>query len=146
VFNVALLAARLTAATRWLCGQPDIGAIPVGYFGVGTGAAAALVSATGTPRLPVTAVVSLGGRPDLVGGRLPLVRTPTLLIAGGADTVVLGLNQRALARFECESRLAVVPGATHMFEAPGALGRVTDLASGWFARHFAQAGAIAPAA
>jgi putative phosphoribosyl transferase len=146
VFNVALLSARLTAVTRWLGGQPDIGAIPLGYFGVDTGTAAALVSATGTPRLPVTAIVSLCGRPDLVSGRLALVRTPTLLIAGGADKVVLDLNQRARPRLECESRLAVVPGATHLFEEPGALGQVTDLASGWFARHFALASAIAPAA
>jgi putative phosphoribosyl transferase len=146
VFNVALLSARLTAVTRWLRGQPDIGAIPVGYLGIGTGTAAALVSATGTPRQPVTAIVSLGGRPDLVSGRLALVRTPTLLIAGSADKVVLDLNQRALPRLECESRLAVVPGATHLFEEPGALGQVTDLASGWFARHFALASTIAPAA
>lgn len=146
VFNVALLSARLTAVTRWLGGQPDVGAIPVGYFGVGTGTAAALVSATGTPRLPVTALVSLCGRPDLVSGRLALVRTPTLLIAGGADKVVLDLNQRALPRLECESRLAVVPGATHLFEEPGVLGQVTDLASGWFARHFALASTIAAAA
>src|SRR5690348_388304 len=146
VFNVALLSGRLTAVTRWLGGQPDIGAIPVGYFGVDTGTAAALVSATGTPRLPVTAIVSLCGRPDLVSGRLALVRTPTLLIAGGADKVVLDLNQQALPRLECESRLAVVPGATHLFEEPGALGQVTDLTRGWFARHFALASAIAPAA
>jgi putative phosphoribosyl transferase len=146
VFNAALLSVRLTAVTRWLCDQPDIGAIPAGYFGIGTGAAAALVSATGTPRPPVTAIVSLGGRPDLVSGRLALVRTPTLLIAGGADKVVLGLNQRALPRLECESRLAIVPGATHLFEEPGALGQVTDLAGDWFARHFAPASTIAPAA
>ncbi len=146
VFNVALLSVRLTAVTRWLCGQPGIGTTPVGYFGIGTGAAAALVSATGTPRPPVTAIVSLGGRPDLVSGRLALVRVPTLLIAGGADEVVLDLNQRALPRLECESRLAVVPGATHLFEEPGALGQVTDLASGWFAPHFVLASTIAPAA
>jgi len=146
VFNAALLSGRLTAVTRWLRGQPDIGAIPVGYLGIDTGAAAALVSVTGTPRMPVTAIVSLGGRPDLVSGRLAVVRTPTLLIAGGADKEVLDLNQRALPRLKCESRLAVVPGATHLFEEPGALGQVTDLASGWFARHFALASAIAPAA
>jgi putative phosphoribosyl transferase len=104
------------------------------------------VSATGPPRPPVTAIVSLSGRPDLVGGRLAVVRTPTLLIAGGADKVVLDLNQRALARLECENRLAVVPGAAHLFEEPGALGQVTDLASGWFARHFAGAATITPAA
>jgi len=146
VFNAALLSGRLTAVTRWLRGQPDIGAIPVGYLGIDTGAAAALVSVTGTTRMPVTAIVSLGGRPDLVSGRLAVVRTPTLLIAGGADKGVLDLNQRALPRLKCESRLAVVPGATHLFEEPGALGQVTDLASGWFARHFALASTIAPAA
>jgi len=146
VFNAALLSGRLTAVTRWLRGQPDIGAIPVGYLGIDTGAAAALVSVTGTTRMPVTAIVSLGGRPDLVSGRLAVVRTPTLLIAGGADKEVLDLNQRALPRLKCESRLAVVPGATHLFEEPGALGQVTDLASGWFARHFALASTIAPAA
>ena len=146
VFNAALLSGRLTAVTRWLRGQPDIGAIPVGYLGIDTGAAAALVSVTGTTRMPVTAIVSLGGRPDLVSGRLAVVRTPTLLIAGGADKEVLDLNQRALPRLKCESRLAVVPGATHLFEEPGALGQATDLASGWFARHFALASTIAPAA
>ena len=95
VFNVALLAARLTAITRWLRDQPGNAAIPLGYFGASTGTAAALAAATATPRLPVTAIVSRCGRPDLVGGRLALVRTPTLLIVGGADKVALDLNQRA---------------------------------------------------
>ena len=95
VFNVALLAARLTAITRWLRDQPGTAAVPVGYFGASTGTAAALAAATATPRLPVTAIVSRGGRPDLVGGRLALVQAPTLLIVGGADKVVLDLNQRA---------------------------------------------------
>jgi putative phosphoribosyl transferase len=104
------------------------------------------VSATGTPRLPVTAIVSLCGRPDLVSGRLAVVRTPTLLITGGADKVILDLNQQALPRLGCESRLAVVPGAAHLFEEPGALGQATDLASGWFARHFALASTVVPAA
>ena len=104
VFDVALLAARLTAVTRWLGTQPATAAIPAGYFGVSTGAAAALAAVTDTPRLPVTAIVSLGGRPDLVGARLARVRVPTLLIVGGADRVVLGLNQRARAQLTCESQ------------------------------------------
>ena len=145
VFNVALLAARLAAITRWLRDQPGT-AVPLGYFGASTGTAAALAAATATPRLPVDAIVSRGGRPDLVGGRLALVRAPTLLIVGGADTVVLDLNQRAQTQLKCESRLAVVPGATHLYPEPGALGQVTDLAADWFGRHFARVGAIAAAA
>ena len=113
VFNVALLAARLTAITRWLRDQPGTVGLPVGYFGASTGTAATLAAATASPRLPVTAIVSRDGRPDLVGGRLAQVQTPTLLIVGGADKVVLDLNQRARAQLTCESRLAVIPGATH---------------------------------
>ena len=146
VFNVALLAARLAAITRWLRDRPGIAAIPLGYFGASTATAAALAAATAIPRLPVTAIVSRSGRPDLVGGRLAMVRVPTLLIVGGADTMVLDLNQRAQKQLKCESRLAVVPGATHLFPESGALGQVTDLAADWFGRHFAQTGAIAAAA
>ena len=101
---------------------------------------------TATPRLPVAAIVSRDGRPDLVGGRLALVRAPTLLIVGGADKVLLDLNQRAQAQLKCKSRLAVIPGATHLFEEPGALDQVTDLAGDWFGRHFAQVRLIAAAA
>jgi putative phosphoribosyl transferase len=146
VFNVALLAARLAAITRWLRDQPGIAAVPLGYFGADTGTAAALAAATATPRLPVTAIVSRSGRPDLVGGRLAMVRIPTLLIVGGADTMVLDLNQRAQTQLKCESRLAVVPGATHLFPESGALSQVTDLAADWFGRHLARTGAIAAAA
>ena len=146
VFNVALLAARLAAITRWLRDQPGIAAIPLGYFGASTGTAAALAAATATPRLPVTAIVSRSGRPDLVGGRLAMVRIPILLIMGGADTMVLDLNQRAQTQLKCESRLAVVPGATHLFPESGTLSQVTDLAADWFGRHFARTGAIAAAA
>jgi putative phosphoribosyl transferase len=120
--------------------------MPLGYFGASTGTAAALAAATATPRLPVTAIVSRSGRPDLVGGRLARVPAPTLLIVGGADTAVLDLSQRALTQLKCESELAVVPRATHLFSEPGALGRVTDLAAGWFLHYFAQATAVAPAA
>jgi putative phosphoribosyl transferase len=146
VFNVALLAARLAAITRWLRDRPGIVAVPLGYFGASTGTAAALAAATATPRLPVTAIVSRSGRPDLVGGRLAMVRVPTLLIVGGADTMVLDLNQRAQTQLKCESRLAVVPGATHLFPEAGALSQVTDLAADWFGRHLARTGAIAAAA
>ena len=146
VFDVALLAARLTAVTRWLGAQSATAAIPVGYFGVGTGAAAAVAATTGTQRLLVAAIVSLGGRPDLVGGRLALVQVPTLLIAGGGDKAVLHLNQRARTQLTCENRLAVIPGTTQLCEEPGTLSQVTDLSSGWFARHFAQTGSIAHAA
>ena len=146
VFNVALLATRLAAITRWLRDQPGTAAVPLGYFGASTGTAAALAAATATPRLPVTAIVSRGGRPDLVGGQLAMVRIPTLLIVGGADTMVLDLNQRAQTQLKCESRLAVVPGATHLFPESGALSQVTDLAADWFGRHLARTGTIAAAA
>ena len=134
------------AITRWLSGQPGTGGLPVGYFGASTGAAATLAAVTATPRPRVAAIVSRGGRPDLVGGRLAQVQTPTLLIVGGADKVVLDLNQRARAQLKCESRLAVIPGATHLFCEPGALGQVTDLAGDWFGGHFAQVSHIAAAA
>jgi len=146
VFNVALLAARLAAVTRWLRDQPGTAAVPLGYFGASTGTAAALAAATATPRLPVAAIVSRSGRPDLVGGRLPLVRIPTLLIVGGADTMILDLNQRAQTQLKCRNQFVVVPGVTHLFPEPGALGQVTDLAAGWFLHYFAPASAVATAA
>jgi putative phosphoribosyl transferase len=146
VFNVALLAARLAAVTRWLRDQPGTAAVPLGYFAASTGTAAALAAATAAPRLPVTAIVSRSGRPDLVGGRLALVRIPTLLIVGGADTMILDLNQRAQTQLKCQNQLVVVPGVTHLFPEPGALGQVTNLAAGWFLHYFAQASAIATAA
>jgi len=101
---------------------------------------------TAIPRPPVAAIVSRGGRPDLVGGRLALVRTPTLFIVGGADKVILNLNQRARAQLTCENRLAIIGGATHLFSEPGALEQVTDLAGDWFGSHFAQVNPIAAAA
>lgn len=146
VFNVALLEARLATVTRWLRDQRGSAELPIGYFGASTGTAAALAVATSNPRLPVTAIVSRDGRPDLVGGRLAQVRTPTLLIVGGADTEVLDINQRARAQLKCNIQLAVVPGATHLFPEPGALGQVTDMAAGWFLHHFAQASATEAAA
>jgi len=138
VFNVALLAARLAGITGWLRSQPATAAIPLGYFGASTGAAAALWAAAASPALPVAAIVCRGGRPDLAGRRLAQVRAPTLLIVGGADESVLDLNRKAQARLTCENRLEVIPGATHLFDEPGALEQVADLAREWFTRHLAQ--------
>ncbi|HYB15504.1 MAG TPA: phosphoribosyltransferase family protein [Streptosporangiaceae bacterium] len=139
VFNIALLAARLEGITSWVRSQPAAVGTPVGYFGASTGAAAALWAAAGRSP-PVAAIVSRGGRPDLAGRRLALVRAPTLLIVGGADEVVLDLNRQAQAQLVCESRLEVIPGATHLFSEPGALEQVADLAAGWFTGHIGMAG------
>ena len=134
VFDIGLLAGRLVDVTGWLREQADTAQLPVGYFGASTGAAAALVAA-GEPAAGVAAVVSRGGRPDLAGRRLAQVQAPTLLIVGGNDPVVLGLNEEAQAQLGGESRLVVVPGATHLFEEPGALPAVADLARAWFREH-----------
>ncbi|MEU6549022.1 phosphoribosyltransferase family protein [Streptomyces sp. NPDC046915] len=138
VFDTDLLAGRLVDVTTWLRGQPESEGLAVGYFGASTGAAAALCAAA-EQGARVAAVVSRGGRPDLAGPRLPAVAAPTLLIVGGHDQMVLGLNRRAQAQLRCENRLAVVPGATHLFEEPGALEAVTDLARDWFTDHLAPA-------
>jgi pimeloyl-ACP methyl ester carboxylesterase len=134
VFDIALLAERLIAATAWLLENPATGDLHVGYFGASTGAAAALVAAA---RLPdaVEAIVSRGGRPDLAGDDLARVRAPTLLIVGGADEPVITMNQEALERLEVEKELVIIPGATHLFEEPGALERVAALAADWFTRY-----------
>ena len=133
VFDVALLAERLLAAVRFVTGLEQTRHLPVGVFGASTGAAAALVAAARDPR--VAAVVSRGGRPDLAGRKLTAVHAPTLLIVGGADTEVLALNEQAYALLDCEKRLAVVPGATHLFEEPGTLDEAARLAAEWFAKH-----------
>jgi dienelactone hydrolase len=138
VFDTGLLARRLAGTTGWLRTQPEAEGLAIGYFGASTGAAAALWAAT-EPGTDIAAVVSRGGRPDLAGPRLPEVTAPTLLVVGGADPVVLDLNRQAQARLRCENRLAVVPGATHLFEEPGALERVTGLARDWFTDHMAPA-------
>ncbi|MEU5915349.1 phosphoribosyltransferase family protein [Streptomyces sp. NPDC047141] len=135
VFDTPLLAGRLAGATEWLAARPESTGLPLGYFGASTGAAAALWAA-GDPASPVSAVVSRGGRPDLAAEHLAAVRAPTLLVVGGADALVLDLNRRALALLRCENRLAVVGGAGHLFEEPGALEEVADLATSWFAGHF----------
>lgn len=131
VFDTVLLAARLTAATSWLRRRPDTRGLPLGCFGASTGAAAALRAAA-EPGTDIAAVVSRGGRPDLAGAALPAVTAPTLLIVGGADPRVLDLNRQAQTHLTCENQLAVVPGATHLFEEPGTLEQATDLARTWF--------------
>ena len=133
VFDIELLATRLVAATRWAQEHEAIGELPLGYFGASTGAAAALSAAAALGN-DIGAVVSRGGRPDLASG-LDNVRAPTLLIVGGADWQVLELNEQAASQLRCEHDLAVVPGATHLFEEPGALERVSELASHWFLAH-----------
>jgi putative phosphoribosyl transferase len=138
VFDTGLLARRLADATGWLRGRPDTEGLAIGYFGASTGAAAALWAAA-EPGTHVAAVVSRGGRPDLAGPRLAGVTAPSLLIVGGADPTVLDLNRQAQARLRCENRLSIVPGATHLFEEPGALEAVTDLARDWFTDHMAPA-------
>ena len=134
VFDIDLLGRRVTDAIEWLDRRPSLAALPLGLFGASTGAAAALVAAAARPER-VFAVVSRGGRPDLAGNALPRVGAPTLLIVGGADTEVLALNQRALSHLTDPSELAVVPGATHLFEERGALERVSELAGNWFIAH-----------
>jgi putative phosphoribosyl transferase len=135
VFDIDLLSDRLEMATRWATAGPGSAGLPVGLFGASTGAAAALVVAA---RLStkVAALVSRGGRPDLAGPALERVTSPTLLIVGGQDSVVLELNRQALRMLRGEKRLDVIPGAGHLFEEPGALERVGELAADWFLRHF----------
>ena len=139
-FDIGLLAERLLGATDWLAQHPDTRALRIGYFGASTGAAAALVAAASRPSL-VGAVVSRGGRPDLAGPALARVRAPTLLIVGGNDFPVIEMNRAALAQLRCEKRLVIVPGATHLFEEPGALLEVARLAREWFDRHLISAAA-----
>jgi putative phosphoribosyl transferase len=134
VFDIPLLAHRLVEVTHWLRTRPDVGGLPTGYFGASTGAGAALWAAT-EPGTEIAAVVSRGGRPDLAGPRLGSVRAPTLLIVGGDDKWVLEVNRESQLRMPCPSELDIVPGATHLFEEPGALEQVADLAVQWFHRH-----------
>lgn len=134
VFDIPLLAERLRAVRRWVAAYPPTAALPVGLFGASTGAAAALVAAA-DPETRVAAIVSRGGRPDLAGDFLPRVTAPTLLIVGGADTEVVALNEAALERLGGVKALTIVPGATHLFEEPGALERVAVDAAAWFTRY-----------
>jgi putative phosphoribosyl transferase len=133
-FDVALLAARLGEIMEWLGGRPATSGFSLGLFGASTGAAAALVAAAERPE-GVAAVVSRGGRPDLAGAALERVRAPTLLIVGARDAAVLDLNRQALRRLGGAKALEIVPGASHLFEEPGALDRVARLAAGWFTEH-----------
>ena len=135
-FNIGLLAERLVGITDWLVKEPDAQPLRIGYFGASTGAAAALVAAAERPKM-VRAVVSRGGRPDLAGPALAHVEAPTLLIVGGNDLLVIELNRTALAQLRSEKRLVIVPGATHLFEEPGALDEVARLAREWFERYLA---------
>lgn len=136
-FNIDLLTRRLVAATHWIGKQPRTSQFTVGYFGASTGAAAAL-NAAARLGAAVGAVVSRGGRPDLADS-LDQVRAPTLLIVGGLDTEVIALNRQAYAQLGAEKELVIVPGATHLFEEPGTLERVADLAARWFTRHLTRA-------
>jgi putative phosphoribosyl transferase len=135
-FDIGLLAERLVAVTRLCLAEPG-GAARIGYFGASTGAAAALVAATALPGT-VSAIVSRGGRPDLAGEALARVEAPTLLVVGELDAVVIELNRAAAARLRGPSRIVVVPGAGHLFEEPGALEAVAELAADWFAHYLAN--------
>jgi dienelactone hydrolase len=136
-FNIDFLAKRLTAATQWLAKYQQAEGLKLGYFGASTGAAAALVSAAALPKL-VQAVVSRGGRPDLAEEALPEVKAPTLLIVGGEDFQVIEMNWTALGRLKSEKTMLIVPGATHLFEEPGALEEVARLAADWFSRYLGK--------
>jgi putative phosphoribosyl transferase len=133
-FNIALLAERLVHATKWAKQQEQTRDLRAGYFGSSTGGAAALVAAAELPQ-DIGAVVSRGGRPDLAGEALSRVQAPTLLIVGSNDDVVIELNEQARDQMRCEVKLEIVPGATHLFEEPGALEQVAKLASDWFVNH-----------
>lgn len=137
-FDISWLAHRLEHAIDWLGAQPATAPLPIGLFGASTGGGAALVAAAERPAR-IGAVVSRGGRPDLAGAALPVVRAPTLLIVGGADTPVIQMNEEARDQMRTEVRLEIVPGATHLFEEPGTLEQVAMLARDWFLEHLALA-------
>jgi putative phosphoribosyl transferase len=138
-FNIHLLAERLVHATKWAKQQEQTSNLRAGYFGSSTGGAAALVAAVDAKQ-DAGAVVSRGGRPDLADKALPKVQAPTLLIVGGNDDIVIELNQQARNRMRCESKLEIIPGATHLFEEPGALEKVAELASDWFVKQIGSGG------
>ena len=134
VFDIDLLASRVTAVVQWLRQEPRVATLPIGLFGASTGAAAALVAAT-TPGMDIAAVVSRGGRPDLAAPVLAKVTSPTLLIVGSLDIDVLDLNRQALAMLRCEAECIEIPGATHLFEEPGTLAAAAEVATSWFTDH-----------
>jgi putative phosphoribosyl transferase len=137
-FDIGLLAGRLSGATSWLHSQKETRDLAVGYFGASTGGAAALVAETGNPGV-VRAIVSRGGRPDLAGAALRHVKAPTLLIVGGDDEQVIELNEQAMEQLTSVKKLVIVPGATHLFEEPGTLESVAQLASQWFRKYLNNA-------
>jgi len=134
-FDIGLLGRRVAQTIEWVGGRKDTAKLGIGLFGASTGAAAALVAAAELSQDAVRAVVSRGGRPDLAGNALPLVRCPVLLIVGGEDDIVIGLNEQAKGQMACTVDLAIVPGATHLFEEPGTLEKAADLAAAWFCRY-----------
>lgn len=133
-FDIPLLTDRLLEVTEWIQGQNDIKDLKLGYFGASTGAASALNAAAELGDR-IKAVVSRGGRPDLAMEKLPQVKSPTLLIVGGDDDVVIGLNEKADAALSCEKKLEIIPGATHLFEEPGTLEQAASIAAKWFKKH-----------
>jgi len=145
-FDIPFLAKRVVSAVDWLCDRPEVGHLRIGCFGASTGAAAALLTAAERP-LVVRAVVSRGGRPDLAGEALGVVRTPTLLLVGGEDREVLALNRQALAKLKAdEKELRIIKGATHLFTEPGTLEEVARLAADWFVNHLSDPAERFPAA
>ena len=133
-FDISLLSKRLVDTTYWVLKNPTLSDLSVGYFGASTGAAAALVAAAELPQM-VNVIVSRGGRPDLAGSSLALVKSPTLLLVGGYDDVVIDLNRQALAQIKSEKKLIIIPEATHLFEEPGKLEQVAQYASNWFLQY-----------
>lgn len=134
-FDIPMLAGRLVGAMDWMSEQDELAPFAIGLFGSSTGAGAALIAAAERPAR-AAAVVSRGGRPDLAGEALARVKAPTLLIVGGEDTPVIGMNRDAASQMDCEVRTEIVPGATHLFEEPGKLEKVSELAADWFREHF----------
>jgi len=133
-FDIGMLADRLAWTVEWIRAQPGLSAMKIGLFGASTGGGAALVAAAAQPTM-IHAVVSRGGRPDLAGPALPRVEAPTLLIVGGNDVPVIAMNRDAYDQMHCERRLEIIPGATHLFEEPGTLEKVAELAREWFSRY-----------
>lgn len=140
-WDIDLLARRLVGIADWLDTYPDSTALNIGLFGSSTGAAAALIAAKERPEL-IHAVVSRGGRPDLADAWLPEVKAPTLLIVGGQDFAMIGLNEHAFSKLQAEKEFEIVPGATHLFLEPGALEKVAILAREWFQRHLTSVSAV----
>lgn len=143
-FDIALLGRRVTGAADWAQGRPDLRQLPLAFFGASTGAAAALIAAAERPGI-TRAVISRGGRPDLAGGALAVVEAPTLLIVGGNDEPVIELNQAAMRQMRAPVEIVIVPGATHLFEEPGALEQVASLAGRWCRKHLTTDNARRPA-